>query len=104
MSDNPSSTPATIIDDMPSIKKRPLCLMEKPGLVEAQKRKCQSRINPLNQQPRWHSQSYMLFLALRQHNEETMARTDLIKTALALDTKISAERNLQKVFRGKVMI
>jgi hypothetical protein len=102
MSDSPSSPAATFNEDMPVLRKRSLCLMERPHLVEAQKRKCHSRINPVNQTPRWHSQSYMLFLALRQHNEITMARTDLIKTALALDSKISAERKLPKVFRGKV--
>ncbi|KAG0167433.1 hypothetical protein DFQ28_006082 [Apophysomyces sp. BC1034] len=52
-------------------------------------------------QPRWHNQSYMLFLALRQHPDRCLPRTDLIKAALALDRKISEERNLPKVFRGK---
>lgn len=97
----PNSTKVT--SNAPLSKKRAFSVMEKPNLAEAQKRKYQSRINPINQQPRWYSQSYMLFLALRQHDEETMARTDLIKTALSLDNKISAERKLPKVFRGKVI-
>ncbi|KAI8333286.1 hypothetical protein EDC96DRAFT_451243 [Choanephora cucurbitarum] len=75
--------------------------MERPNKVEAYKRKRLTRINPANQQPRWHNQSYMLFLALRQHSGTSMARTDLIKSALALDKKISEERSLPKVFRGK---
>ncbi|KAI7871564.1 hypothetical protein BDF14DRAFT_1762343 [Spinellus fusiger] len=52
-------------------------------------------------QPRWHSQSYMVFLALRQHPERSLPRTDLIRAALALDKKISEERQLPRVFRGK---
>ncbi|KAI8885473.1 hypothetical protein K501DRAFT_245950 [Backusella circina FSU 941] len=51
--------------------------------------------------PRWHNQSYMLFVSLRQHSEKTMSRTDLIKKALDFDKKISQERNLPRVFRGK---
>lgn len=54
------------------------------------------------QHPRWHNQSYMLFLALRQHTEKSMPRGELIKKALALDRKISAELHLPKVFRGRV--
>jgi hypothetical protein len=63
------------------------------------------RPNPfarLSTQPRWHNQSYMLFLALRQHPERSLPRTELIKAALAMDKKISDELNLPKVFRGKV--
>ncbi|KAI8377628.1 uncharacterized protein BYT42DRAFT_497308 [Radiomyces spectabilis] len=52
-------------------------------------------------QPRWHSQSYMMFLALRQHPDRCLPRTQLIKAAIDLDKKISQERNLPKVFRGK---
>lgn len=54
------------------------------------------------QQPRWHNQSYMLFLALRQHTERSLPRGELIKRALELDRKISAELSLPKVFRGRV--
>ena len=54
--------------------------------------------------PRWHSQSYLLFLALRQHPTKSLPRTDLIKAALVLDEKISRERNVPRVFRGKVNI
>lgn len=56
----------------------------------------------LSTQPRWHNQSYMLFLALRQHPDRCLPRTELIKAALAMDKKISDELNLPKVFRGKV--
>jgi hypothetical protein len=52
--------------------------------------------------PRWHNQSCMLFLALRQHPEHAMPRTDLINTALALDNTISTERDFPLAFRGKV--
>lgn len=64
------------------------------------------RPNPfarLSTQPRWHNQSYMLFLALRQHPDRCLPRTELIKAALAMDKKISDELNLPKVFRGKVL-
>ncbi|ORY95353.1 hypothetical protein BCR43DRAFT_492848 [Syncephalastrum racemosum] len=52
-------------------------------------------------QPRWHNQAYMLFLALRQHPDRCLSRPELIKAALALDLKISQERNLPRVFKGK---
>ncbi|KAI7861465.1 hypothetical protein BDF14DRAFT_1869056 [Spinellus fusiger] len=52
-------------------------------------------------QPRWHNQSYLLFLALRQHPSNSLPRTDLIKAALDLDKQISEERDLPRVFRGK---
>ncbi|KAH8556147.1 hypothetical protein BGW37DRAFT_418045 [Umbelopsis sp. PMI_123] len=55
----------------------------------------------LSTQPRWHNQSYMLFLALRQHPDRCLPRTELIKAALAMDKKISDELKLPKVFRGK---
>ncbi|KAF7727065.1 hypothetical protein EC973_008028 [Apophysomyces ossiformis] len=70
---------------------------EKPSLKRT--RQVSSSRSPT--QPRWHNQSYMLFLALRQHPDRCLPRTDLIKAALALDKKISEERNLPKVFRGK---
>lgn len=76
--------------------------MEISTQVEAQKRKKSNPLNSINQQPRWHNQAYMLYMALRQHSEKTMARTDLIKSALAIDKRISEERNVPKVFRGKV--
>ncbi|KAI8375126.1 hypothetical protein BD560DRAFT_349868 [Blakeslea trispora] len=52
-------------------------------------------------QPRWHNQSYMVFLALRQHPERSLPRRELIEAALALDRKISSELGLPKVFRGR---
>ncbi|KAL1921713.1 uncharacterized protein VTP21DRAFT_10355 [Calcarisporiella thermophila] len=51
--------------------------------------------------PRWHNQSYMLFLALRQSKASSMFRTELCRAALAMDEKISQERGLPRVFRGK---
>ncbi|KAI8982148.1 hypothetical protein BDF20DRAFT_453507 [Mycotypha africana] len=72
-------------------------------LTQAYKRKKTIRCNQSTPSaPRWHNQSFMLYLALRQHTESsTMARTDLIKAALAWDTKLSEEHSLPKVFRGK---
>ncbi|CAM0138322.1 unnamed protein product [Umbelopsis sp. WA50703] len=75
---------------------------ETEGSFTAHKRV--KRPNPfarLSTQPRWHNQSYMLFLALRQHPDRCLPRTELIKAALAMDKKISDELNLPKVFRGK---
>ncbi|KAG2182427.1 hypothetical protein INT43_007357 [Umbelopsis isabellina] len=75
---------------------------ETEGSFAAHKRV--KRPNPfarLSTQPRWHNQSYMLFLALRQHPDRCLPRTELIKAALAMDKKISDELNLPKVFRGK---
>ncbi|KAI9306579.1 hypothetical protein BJ944DRAFT_159630 [Cunninghamella echinulata] len=51
--------------------------------------------------PRWYTQSYMIFLALREHPTHCLARTPLIKAAVALDERISKERNLPRVFSGK---
>ncbi|CAO3592693.1 unnamed protein product [Absidia cylindrospora] len=53
------------------------------------------------QLPRWYKQSYMLFLALRQHPDHAMARTDLIKSALNLERDISTKMNFPKVFGGR---
>ncbi|ORX92785.1 hypothetical protein K493DRAFT_316387 [Basidiobolus meristosporus CBS 931.73] len=51
--------------------------------------------------PRWHTQMYIMFLALRQHPKREASRTELIKAAVALDKSISEERNLPRVFTGK---
>lgn len=103
MSYRQGGTPATPEDDR---LKRPYFSMDLSGPIEAQKRRKVSRAKNNNnnqQQPRWHNQAYMLYLALRQHTGRTMARTDLIKSALAIDKRISEERLLPKVFRGKVI-
>ncbi|RUS12890.1 hypothetical protein BC938DRAFT_478327, partial [Jimgerdemannia flammicorona] len=60
-----------------------------------------SRRSKPSMQPRWHTQSYMVFLALRQHPAKCLPRTQLIKAALEMDKKISEERGLPRVFRGK---
>lgn len=54
------------------------------------------------QAPRWHSQAYLLFLALKQHPAKCLPRTELIRAALELDEKISEEYKLPRLFRGKV--
>jgi hypothetical protein len=56
------------------------------------------------EKPRWHTQTYMLFHALRTHPSHEMARTALIKKAIELDKKISKEKELPLVFRGKVHV
>ncbi|KAJ8659578.1 hypothetical protein O0I10_004555 [Lichtheimia ornata] len=53
------------------------------------------------QAPRWHSQAYLLFLALKQHPAKCLPRTELIRAALELDEKISKEYKLPRLFRGK---
>lgn len=63
-----------------------------------------TRRSKQNMQPRWQTQSYMVFLALRQHPARCLPRTELIKAALEMDKKISEERGLPRVFRGKVRI
>ncbi|KAI8150088.1 hypothetical protein BJV82DRAFT_503361 [Fennellomyces sp. T-0311] len=68
---------------------------------EAQRRTKRSGLQRAATQPRWHNQAYMLFLALRQHPDRCLSRPELIKAALALDEKISKERNLPRVFKGK---
>lgn len=52
--------------------------------------------------PRWHTQPYMMFLALRAMPGQTAARQELITAAVELDKKISAEKGLPRVFTGKV--
>ncbi|KAF9573329.1 hypothetical protein EC968_008783 [Mortierella alpina] len=51
--------------------------------------------------PRWHTQPYVMFLALRAMPGRTAARQELINATLALDRKISQERGLPRVFTGK---
>lgn len=53
-------------------------------------------------QPRWYNQAYLLFLALRQHSQDSLPRTELIEAAIELDKKIGVELQLPRVFRGKV--
>ncbi|KAG0074159.1 hypothetical protein BGZ92_003510 [Podila epicladia] len=51
--------------------------------------------------PRWHTQPYMMFLALRSMPNYTAARQQIISAAVELDRKFSAERGLPRVFTGK---
>ncbi|KAG9325010.1 hypothetical protein KVV02_000519 [Mortierella alpina] len=51
--------------------------------------------------PRWHTQPYMMFLALRAMPDRTAARQELIMAAVELDKKFSAEKGLPRVFTGK---
>ncbi|KAI8090825.1 hypothetical protein BDF21DRAFT_317413, partial [Thamnidium elegans] len=51
--------------------------------------------------PRWYNQAYLLFLALRQHAQDSLPRTELIEAAIELDKKIGVELQLPRVFRGK---
>jgi hypothetical protein len=55
-----------------------------------------------NTQPRWHSQSYMVFLALRDHPDHCLPRNELLHAAVNMDKKISKELGLPRVFKGKV--
>ncbi|KAF7732889.1 hypothetical protein EC973_000165 [Apophysomyces ossiformis] len=86
--------------DQPRLKRRATEDDRRPILLETHKR-TQPHYGRSSTQPRWHNQSYMLFLALRQHPDQCLPRTELIKAALAMDKKISEERHLPKVFRGK---
>ncbi|KAF9126422.1 hypothetical protein BG015_004701 [Linnemannia schmuckeri] len=51
--------------------------------------------------PKWHTQPYMMFLALRAMPNRTAARQELIHAAVELDKKFSAEKGLPRVFTGK---
>ncbi|ORZ27051.1 hypothetical protein BCR41DRAFT_300661 [Lobosporangium transversale] len=51
--------------------------------------------------PRWHTQPYMMYLALRAMPNQTAARQELIMAAVELDKKFSAEKGLPRVFTGK---
>ncbi|GJJ70973.1 hypothetical protein EMPS_03323 [Entomortierella parvispora] len=51
--------------------------------------------------PRWHTQPYMMFLALRSLPNRTGARQEIISAAVELDKKFSAERGWPRVFTGK---
>lgn len=65
--------------------------------MESLKRKRKTSI-----QPRWYNQAYLLFLALRQHPQNSLPRIKLIEAAIELDKKIGVELQLPRVFRGKV--
>ena len=45
-----------------------------------------------------------MFLALRQSPNYTASRSDLVRKAVELDKNISEERDLPRVFTGKVGI
>ncbi|KAK3811434.1 MAG: hypothetical protein J3R72DRAFT_376706, partial [Linnemannia gamsii] len=51
--------------------------------------------------PKWHTQPYMMFLALRAMPNRTAPRQELIHAAVELDKKFSAEKGLPRVFTGK---
>ncbi|CAG8530359.1 13687_t:CDS:2, partial [Acaulospora morrowiae] len=51
--------------------------------------------------PRWHNQQHMMLLTLQNAPNFTMARTNLIDAALALDEKISDETGLPRCFTGQ---
>ena len=50
-----------------------------------------------------HGQAALLALAIRQHPLKCIPRSELIKAALDLDTKISQEQNTPRLFQGKVI-
>jgi hypothetical protein len=54
------------------------------------------------ERPRWQTQTYMLVQALRRHPEGQCARNELIKSAIEIDAEVARERQLPRVFRGKV--
>ncbi|KAI7879693.1 hypothetical protein K492DRAFT_237735 [Lichtheimia hyalospora FSU 10163] len=51
-----------------------------------------------------HGQAALLALAIRQHPLKCIPRSDLIKAALDLDTKISQEQNTPRLFQGKTPV
>jgi hypothetical protein len=53
--------------------------------------------------PRWHTQPYLLFLALRQQPDLTLSRKELLKEALKLDEKFNSTYGLPKLFHGHVI-
>ncbi|KAI7878318.1 hypothetical protein K492DRAFT_132847 [Lichtheimia hyalospora FSU 10163] len=70
-----------------------------PTVNEAHRRKKSSSRS--SAQPRWHNQAYMLFLALRESPNRSLPRKQLIDGALEMDKRISRDRGLPKVFKGK---
>ncbi|KAF9128758.1 hypothetical protein BGW39_004783 [Mortierella sp. 14UC] len=54
-----------------------------------------------NLKPKWHTQPYMMFLALRAMPNRTAPRQELIHAAVELDKKFSTEKGLPRVFTGK---
>jgi hypothetical protein len=64
------------------------------------KRKSISRKEEASKKPRWWTQNYLLFLAMRT-SDKPLTRKELIPRALALDKKIAKERNLPTLFHGK---
>ncbi|KAJ2014224.1 hypothetical protein GGI03_002142 [Coemansia sp. RSA 2337] len=51
--------------------------------------------------PRWYNQMYVMFLALRQSPGYTSSRSELVRSAVELDRRISVERGLPRAFTGK---
>ncbi|KAJ2481561.1 hypothetical protein IWW56_001680 [Coemansia sp. RSA 2131] len=56
---------------------------------------------PAVMRPRWYNQMYVMFLALRQSPNHTSSRSNLVREAVALDSRISQDRGLPRAFTGK---
>ncbi|CAG8483405.1 15911_t:CDS:2, partial [Acaulospora colombiana] len=71
------------------------------GTEEYEKSRRMRLRTPLELRPRWHNQQHMMLLTLQNAPNYTMARTNLIDAALALDEKISDETGLPRCFTGQ---
>ncbi|KAJ2269757.1 hypothetical protein EV176_004499 [Coemansia sp. RSA 451] len=60
-----------------------------------------STTKPAVMRPRWYNQMYVMFLALRQSPNHTSSRSNLVREAVALDSRISQDRGLPRAFTGK---
>ncbi|OMJ09853.1 hypothetical protein AYI70_g10684 [Smittium culicis] len=56
--------------------------------------------NKLKDRPRWYNQAYVLFLTLRQAENYTLDKLDLIKKAMLLDEKLSLDLGVKRAFEG----
>ncbi|KAJ2852146.1 hypothetical protein IWW36_000526 [Coemansia brasiliensis] len=71
------------------------------GKPPPRKRRKKTARPPQPQRPRWYNQMYLMFLALRQSPNYTASRSDLVRMAVDLDSRISKERGLPRAFTGK---
>ncbi|KAJ1815913.1 hypothetical protein LPJ60_005535 [Coemansia sp. RSA 2675] len=79
----------------------PLLLRLEKESVSARSPDAKPKREPPPLRPRWYNQMYVMFLALRQSPGYTSSRSELVRSAVELDRRISEERGLPRAFTGK---
>ncbi|KAJ2743935.1 hypothetical protein GGI20_003373 [Coemansia sp. BCRC 34301] len=94
-----SSTVTTFASD--SEENAPLLLLLEKENTSSSHSDTKPKREPPVLRPRWYNQMYVMFLALRQSPGYTSSRSELVRSAVELDRRISEERGLPRAFTGK---